>query len=290
VACTALEDYAEARQRLHESLALFQAVGHQWGIAQCLQHLGDVARAQEQYAEAQQRYQESLTVRTDLGDRWGMAIALGRLGSLARTIGAYEDAQQRYRESLAIFTALSHRLGIAMVLGNLGRVAFAQGKLAEAHQLHQESLALSRATGNKRSIGISLNQLGMVRHALGDYRAAQHAFDEALTTALEIGMVPLALEVLVGLAALVAQAGAAERAIELLALALQHPTGTQRTRDRAGRQLAELVSGLPPEIVAAAQERGRQRDLWATGQELLEELEAAGWGAAHGATLTPPAP
>jgi predicted ATPase/transcriptional regulator with XRE-family HTH domain len=290
VACMALEDYAEARQHLQESLALFQALGHQWGIAQCLQHLGDVARAQEQYAEAQQRYQESLTVRTDLGDRWGMAIALGRLGSLARTIGAHEDAQLRYHESLAIFTALSHRLGIAMVLGNLGRVAFAQGKLAEAHQLHQESLSLSRATGNKRAIAISLNQLGMVHHALGDYRAARQAFDEALTTALEIGMVPLALEVLVGLAALVAQAGAAERAIELLALGLQHPAGTQRTRDRTGRLLAELAAQLPPEIVAAAQERGRQRDLCATRQELLAELEAAGWGAAHGAALTPPAP
>jgi len=257
VACTALEDDAEAGQRLHESLALFQAVGHQWGIAQCLQHLGDVARAQAEYAEAQQRYQESLTVRTDLGDRWGMAIALGRLGSLARTIGAYEEAQQRYHESLAIFTALSHRLGIAMALGNLGRVAFEQGKVAEAHELQQESLALSRAVGNKRSIAISLNELGMVHHALGDYRAAQHAFDEALTTALEIGLVPLALEVLVGLAALVAQAGAAERAIELLALALQHPAGTQRTRDRAGRLLNELASDLPPEVATAAQERGK---------------------------------
>ena len=30
--------------------------------------------------------------------------------------------------------------------------------------------------------------------------------------------------------------------------------------------------------VAAARERGRQRDFWATGQELLGELEAAGWG------------
>ncbi len=257
MACTALEDYAEAHQHLRESLAIFQALGYQWGIAQCLQYLGDVARARAEYAEAQQRYQESLTVRTDLGDRWGMAIALGRLGSLARTIGAYADAQQRYRESLAIFTALSHRLGMGMALGNLGRVAFAQGKLAEAHQLHQESLALSRAVGNKRAIAISLNQLGLVRHALGDYRTARQAFDEALTTALEIGMAPLALEVLAGLAALVAHEGAAERAIELLALALQHPAGTQRTRERAGRLLAELAPGLPPEIVAAARERGQ---------------------------------
>jgi predicted ATPase/transcriptional regulator with XRE-family HTH domain len=257
MACTALEEYAEAHQRLRESLAIFQALGYQWGIAQCLQYLGDVARARAAYAEAQQRYQESLAVRTDLGDRWGMAIALGHLGSLARTIGAYEDAQQRYHESLAIFTALSHRLGMAMALGNLGRVAFAQGKVAEAHQLHQESLALSRAIGNKRAIAISLNQLGLVRHALGDDRASRHAFDEALTTALEIEMIPLALEVLVGLAALLAQEETPEQAIELLALTLRHPAAGRRTRERADRLLSELTAGLPPEVVAAAQARGQ---------------------------------
>ena len=30
---------------------------------------------------------------------------------------------------------------------------------------------------------------------------------------------------------------------------------------------------MPPEVVAAAQERGRARDLWETARELLEELE-----------------
>jgi hypothetical protein len=29
---------------------------------------------------------------------------------------------------------------------------------------------------------------------------------------------------------------------------------------------------LPPDVVAAAQERGRARDLWATAEELLQEL------------------
>ncbi len=39
-----------------------------------------------------------------------------------------------------------------------------------------------------------------------------------------------------------------------------------------------LLAMLPAGVVAAARERGRQRDFWATGQELLAELEAAGWG------------
>jgi hypothetical protein len=42
--------------------------------------------------------------------------------------------------------------------------------------------------------------------------------------------------------------------------------------DVAGREIAAAAEALPPEVAAAAQERGRARDLWATAEELLEEL------------------
>jgi hypothetical protein len=42
--------------------------------------------------------------------------------------------------------------------------------------------------------------------------------------------------------------------------------------DVAGRRIAALAATLPPDVVAAAQERGRARELWATVNELLVEL------------------
>jgi hypothetical protein len=41
----------------------------------------------------------------------------------------------------------------------------------------------------------------------------------------------------------------------------------------AGKHIAAVAATLPPEVVAAAQERGRARDLEATVAELLAELE-----------------
>ena len=43
--------------------------------------------------------------------------------------------------------------------------------------------------------------------------------------------------------------------------------------DVVGKQIAAAAEGLPPEVVAAAQEWGQARDLWETARELLEELE-----------------
>lgn len=39
--------------------------------------------------------------------------------------------------------------------------------------------------------------------------------------------------------------------------------------DVAGRELAAIITALPPEDVAAAQERGKALDLRATAEELL---------------------
>jgi hypothetical protein len=41
----------------------------------------------------------------------------------------------------------------------------------------------------------------------------------------------------------------------------------------AGKHIAAVAATLPPEVVAAAQERGRARDLWTTVEELLAEWE-----------------
>jgi hypothetical protein len=42
-----------------------------------------------------------------------------------------------------------------------------------------------------------------------------------------------------------------------------YPTATRKT---------PVGEALPPEVVAAARERDRARDLWATAQELVAEL------------------
>ena len=42
--------------------------------------------------------------------------------------------------------------------------------------------------------------------------------------------------------------------------------------DVAGRDIAAVAASLPPGVVAAAQARGRARDLETTIAELLEEL------------------
>jgi hypothetical protein len=83
-----------------------------------------------------------------------------------------------------------------------------------------------------------------------------------------------ALALLAYLALLFIDRGELERAAELYALASRYPSvaNAQWFEDVAGQHIAAAAETLPPEIVTAAQERGRARDLQATVQELRREL------------------
>jgi hypothetical protein len=73
-------------------------------------------------------------------------------------------------------------------------------------------------------------------------------------------------------AALVAAEGEEELAVELLAVVFHHPQRWQWAKDQAAPLVARLEAELAPEVVAAAEARGRVRDLETTATELLAEL------------------
>ena len=76
--------------------------------------------------------------------------------------------------------------------------------------------------------------------------------------------------------------GETERAIELYALASRYPfvANSRWFEDVAGRHIAAAAAALPLEMVQAARERGRARDLDATVKELAIELAEAETGPA----------
>ena len=83
---------------------------------------------------------------------------------------------------------------------------------------------------------------------------------------------------LLGTVLLLAGRGQPERAVELYALVSRYPNvahsrWVQDVVSKPVAAAAALPGGPPPEVVSAAQERGRGRDLWATAEEMLEDLE-----------------
>lgn len=245
-------EYAEAKKFSQESLAIFRDLGDQSGVALCLNSLGNVARSAEEHAEARQLYQECLAIRREVGDVYGTATTLNNLGNIAEALGEYAEARKLYQEGLSICQNIGYQLGIAASLTNLGYVAWKCGEYAEAKRLHGESLDLKMELGDSRSILVSLINIGEATCSLGEYQESKKHLGKALKMATETRLAPLAVEVLIGIASLLAKSGKKDNAVELCAFILHYPASRKELQDRAADLLTELASRLPPEILVAA--------------------------------------
>jgi tetratricopeptide (TPR) repeat protein len=291
-------EYAEARSLLQEALVIYrerQIVGQ--GLALCLGTLGLVAQTQGDYGEAKRRMQQAGVVEREMGNQRIIAIGLSLIGALALAMGEPRAAQKLLQESLVLNREVGDPSSIALALNHLGALAALGGTIewAEARRLHQQSLAISQELDDLYGTAVSLNYLSQASLALGEHREARRYSLTALRTAMATQSPPLILDTLVGWVALLTrqsadQVGAAStepelspvevqepvltevegRALELLALALNHPASTQETKDKAGRLFNELAASLPPHQVAAASARGQARNLVEVVAEILQ--------------------
>lgn len=271
-----LGDYTGARRLYEESLAICRELGDQWGLALVFNNLGLVLKAlgDAERAEARQLFENSLAICQEIGDQFVMTLALNNLGLVAEAMGDLGEARRRYQQSLALGQETGNRRVLGLAYNNLGAVAHAQGEHAVARQRYQESLAIRREIGDRLGLVHTHKGLGHVARALGEVRQAWQEFAAALEIATAIQAVPASLDVLAGLAALLAlgEPDRREKAVELLAFVLHHPAGEQETRDEAARVLAALEDELPAGTAAEARARGRalRGQLEAVVAEILE--------------------
>jgi hypothetical protein len=96
---------------------------------------------------------------------------------------------------------------------------------------------------------------------------------EALRTATDSGAFAPCITALPLAALLQADDGNHHQAIELYTLACRFPyvANSRWFEHVVGQHIDTAVARLPQEEVAAAQERGRARDLWATATSLVAE-------------------
>lgn len=263
-----LGEYMRGRVLSQEALTLFQALSDQNGIADALNNLGIIADTLGEYCAAKDYYQENLAIYQALGNRKGIARATHNLADTCRLLGEFREASALHQVGLTIAREIGDQMMEAYSLGGIGIVTFALGKHEEAQQSLEEALAICKTIDYKAGIVLCDNHLGILASAQGDYGSAERCFHEALTIALDIHIIPEILEVLQGFAANLAKTGAAERAIELLAVIANHPASYQHSRESAGLLLAELQAKVVPAIATAAYARGQGHELIKLGPNL----------------------
>ncbi len=262
-------DYRQAGDLLEEALGIFRELGEEKEEALSLLWLGNVKESRGEYRRAEEDYGMALHIFRVAGDRGGMADALKDLGNVSHSQGEYSAARDYYEECLDLYQDEGDLRGISAALNNLGVVAEFLGENMEAMRLYQESLAIDREIGEQMGIATSLINLGDIACVMGKLAEARRYLTEALKISHRAIALPVVVEVLGGMARLLAWEGKREEAMELASLVYAHPACGREDRDRAAGLIARMEAELPEPVAREAGQRGRSLLLADTAAGIL---------------------
>jgi tetratricopeptide (TPR) repeat protein len=265
----------EGENLAREAIAISRETGDRMNLAWGLYGLGWALRESGKSGEAQSVLEESAAIWEDLGSPARFAFALADLGDALMHLGRYQDARAQLQQSLRLARETDYQLALECSFVYLGWVALGDEAYADARRWFQDGMRAVQSSGRRANMIRALAGLGFAERGLGNRRQAREHFCAGLETASDLGFTEWFLHCAGAMALLLADEGHKEQAVELYALVLRYPwvANSQWWEDIAGKQIAAVAATLPPDVVAAAQARGRARDLQATVRELLEELE-----------------
>jgi len=268
-----LGDHNRAEQLAREALAIRKEFGDQGGGVSARWLLALALHLSGRYAEADSLMEEAMAMATDLGI--GSGVYIPEYQSKVRMErGLYKQARVLAGKALEVARERHSWRDIGFTLCILGSIALAKGAYTEAQRLLQESVAAYRETKKRDELGWALACAGYAARGVGHPAQARRHLCEALHIGAETGTFRARITPLPAAALFLVDGGEPEQAVELYALASRYPyvACSRWFEDVAGRQIASKAAGLPADVVSAAQERGRARDLDATVKELLIEL------------------
>jgi tetratricopeptide (TPR) repeat protein len=265
--------FEDAERLARQHLTLAQQMGDRAQIAGGFLILA-IALLSGQYAESRSAAEQGVRIYEELGSAPDLPLAILDLGMAEVHLGWYEQAGVHLHMALVQARATGFLRVVAGSLHMLGWIALVQEGWTEAQRLVEEGIVVYRKIEYWGELGMAQAAMAYVTRGLGQRAAAESCLSQALRSGVEHKSLLTILYALPAASLLALDEGKTELAVELDALARRYPLVANSSwfGDIAGRHISAAAATLAPELVEAAQVRGRMRDLEVTVGQLLEEL------------------
>jgi predicted ATPase/DNA-binding CsgD family transcriptional regulator len=204
-----------------------------------------IKQKQGLYAEARSHADAALAITEAIGDQWFMANCLIELGQVEEALGNDHMAQHHFQRSYTLREQLADRGGMALALNHLGSIAVRQQDFAHAQEIYEQSRIICAETNDRGGLAAALAGLGVTVAALGDLATARHHFHTALTLAVQIQLVSLIFSLFFHIGNLWLRTNQKARGLDLLALVRDHSASPPPLRHQAMQQLTQDQVSVP---------------------------------------------
>ncbi len=215
-----------------------------------------------------------LEIARQIEDRWYYTLALMPLGNASIYSGKIDDTESIAREFYELSVASGDRFlrGCSTVM--LADIAKLRNDDVRAQTLYEQALENYEAINYRLMIGNLQRELGILAFRQKEYATTASHYRQSLDTFAYGGDSVLALTTLVFVAELYSALRRPERAVELLALALNQPNVPPfiDVHKKALEDLRRFQARLTPDAAATAYERGKRMTIDTGLQVVIAEL------------------
>ncbi len=262
------------QEYIEEGIIILQQIGDRAGVARGCLEIGRSCFWAGQFAKGNSSMEKSNPILEELGMRDKLTFSTIGLSLGLSHLGKYSDAITQAMKGLPIAEEIDARREIAMAYLLLSTANLGEKNYQRAQEWAKKSASHYEKIDQKDELAWALALMVFVQRSLGEFNSARTYLNQTLEIGNNAhGYFPV-LCGLCGAALLLLDEGKFEQAVEYAALVWTFPVAANSRwfEDVAGGEIATAAKTLPSEVVSAAQNRGRKRDIWETASELLEEL------------------
>jgi non-specific serine/threonine protein kinase len=172
-------DPVAAQGLLQQGLILFQEIGDEAGVANCILNHGAASLLLGDFEHGRREIAESLARFQAWGDVLGVAWAYDTLGCAAFMRGDYAEASSHFRQSATQFESLDAPLGACHALVDLGLSLRHEGKLPAALNAYRSALHYQLEYRFTTEAADTLDGLAVIAAALNRLNLAARLFGAA---------------------------------------------------------------------------------------------------------------
>ncbi len=153
-------DFTSAREKLKESLTLFENLGLKKNMANCYTSFGRICQETGNYPEALRYYFQSMRIKEELNDQRGISVLHTNIGNVYLNTSKFDEAADHFKKALAIDKINNDQEGIFVNGLNLGVSYQKKGLYEDALKNYEDALAIAKKLGYKEDEALLLGNIG----------------------------------------------------------------------------------------------------------------------------------
>jgi tetratricopeptide (TPR) repeat protein len=268
-------DFEDAERMILESHILLEEIGIHANLIYDFMGKADLTTDIDIEHETVTQYRKSVGLYSDLGFRYCLVPVHSVYGYIKKHLGQYEQASSLGSMGYNLASKIGWRQEEGFCLELLGDIAIVNEQFYQAEEYINSCISIYQET-EQLDICSAFAGLGYIAIGLGNYSRARTYLANSLRKAAEVQVQYPITHAIPAIALLYAVHGEIERAVELYALDKRYRrvANSHWFEDVVGKKIKSISSNLPLEIITAAENRGKKRDMQTTVRELIFELES----------------